>query len=109
MAAFVCAGRSPLLPGCPPLLVLLQWPMMMSSRDRPAFVEKVYEAKQRHLKAMVAAGEVPLRKGAAAVGQAWGAGGLGWGQWVQRWPGRLEGGLLCTDRRRVSGRACAFL
>ena len=41
----------------------LGWPLMLGSKDRPVFVQKVYEAKQRHLKAMVQQGEIPLRPG----------------------------------------------
>lgn len=41
----------------------LGWPIMLGSKDRPAFVEKVYEAKIKHLKDMVQKGDIPLRSG----------------------------------------------
>jgi hypothetical protein len=39
------------------------WPIMLSTGDRPAFMNKVYETKQKCFKQMVDAGEIPLREG----------------------------------------------
>jgi hypothetical protein len=36
---------------------------MLSTSDRPAFMNKVYETKQKYFKQMVDAGEIPLRDG----------------------------------------------
>lgn len=41
----------------------LGWPTMLSTKDRPAFVEKVYVGKVKALKEMVQAGDIPLRQG----------------------------------------------
>ncbi|KAG7671940.1 hypothetical protein Ndes2526B_g07123 [Nannochloris sp. 'desiccata'] len=39
------------------------WPIMLSTSDRPAFMEKVYATKRKCFKQMVDAGEIPLRDG----------------------------------------------
>lgn len=39
------------------------WPIMLSTSDRPAFMEKVYAMKQKCFKQMVDKGEIPLRDG----------------------------------------------
>jgi hypothetical protein len=44
---------------------MMGWPMMLATSDRAAFVDKVYAAKNRILKEMVAAADIPLRDGAA--------------------------------------------
>lgn len=46
----------------------LGWPLMLGSKDRPAFVEKVYAGKQRQLRTMVQKGEIPLRPGGGRWG-----------------------------------------
>ena len=39
------------------------WPIMLSTKDRPAFIENVYNTKQRIFKQMAATGDIPLREG----------------------------------------------
>jgi beta-phosphoglucomutase-like phosphatase (HAD superfamily) len=39
------------------------WPIMLSTSDRPAFMEKVYATKQKCFRQMVDTGEIPLRDG----------------------------------------------
>lgn len=44
---------------------IMGWPIMLPTRERPAFVDKVYSTKQQFFKEMVTKGEIPLREGAA--------------------------------------------
>lgn len=41
------------------------WPIMLPTKERPAFVDKVYNTKVRIFKDMVDKGEIPLRDGVA--------------------------------------------
>lgn len=42
------------------------WPIMLPTKERPAFVDKVYAAKCAIFKDMINKGEIPVREGAAA-------------------------------------------
>lgn len=42
---------------------MVGWPMMLSTKDRPAFVQKIYDLKQKIFKEMVSSADIPLRRG----------------------------------------------
>lgn len=45
---------------------MVGWPLMLSTSDRPAFVDKIYGIKQRIFQELVASRDLPLREGVEA-------------------------------------------
>lgn len=46
---------------------MVGWPLMLSTKERPDFVENIYRTKQRIFKEMVMSGNIPLRDGAVEL------------------------------------------
>ena len=44
---------------------IMGWPIMLPTKERSAFVDKIYSTKQQFFKEMVTKGEIPLRDGVA--------------------------------------------
>ena len=46
---------------------MVGWPIMVSTKERPEFVNNIYSTKQRIFQEMINSGEIPLREGAIEI------------------------------------------